>query len=407
MARDIFKKLSGIPKSDPVSPPVPVPVVGQGIGGPMPVARVIPGFKSAPGEMASFVAERAAVNAEKITLRAERDHLAKKLEVFDGAIAARHIDPRSVVQSRFANRNPDSFLTDGFISLKAEIAASGGNVQPIKVRRLIASIDLYGTSQVEKALGSGDLYRTSRPAQDPVKADLYGTSQEGRGEPGVLPEFEIIFGSRRHRACLELGLPVLAMIVDATDDVSMFIEMERENRNREDLTPWEQATAYAMALREGIFSSARTMSIALNVDEGNVSKLLTMAKLPPTIVEAFPSALDLQYRWVGPLVDFVKRDSETILDRARKIKAQRQEVIQEGGVPEKANKVFSQLTAEPDLMATKKSLEIRVEGSKGASFKSTDSGIVTIKFSDTLSEAQQAMLIGLVETFLKKTAKIL
>ena len=356
----------------------------------MPVARVIPSFKSAPGEMASFVAERAAVNAEKITLRAERDHLAKKLEVFDGAIAARHIDPRSVVQSRFANRNLDSFLTNGFISLKAEIAASGGNVQPIKVRRLIVSADLYGTSQVEKTSGSGDLYRTSH---------------EGRGDLGVLTEFEIIFGSRRHRACLELGLPVLAMIVDATDDVSMFIEMERENRNREDLTPWEQATAYAMALREGIFSSARAMSIALNVDEGNVSKLLTMAKLPLTIVEAFPSALDLQYRWVAPLVDFIKRDPETILDRARQIKTKRQEVIHEGGVPEKANKVFSQLTAEPDLAATKKSLEIRVEGSKGASFKSTDSGIATIRFSDTLSEAQQAMLIGLVETFLKKIAK--
>ena len=390
MARDIFKKLSGIPKSDPVSPPVPV--MGQGIGGPMPVARVIPGFKSAPGEMASFVAERAAVNAEKITLRAERDHLAKKLEVFDGAIAARHIDPRSVVQSRFANRNLDSFLTNGFISLKAEIAASGGNVQPIKVRRLIVSADLYGTSQVEKTSGSGDLYRTSH---------------EGRGDLGVLTEFEIIFGSRRHRACLELGLPVLAMIVDATDDVSMFIEMERENRNREDLTPWEQATAYAMALREGIFSSARAMSIALNVDEGNVSKLLTMAKLPSTIVEAFPSALDLQYRWVASLVDFIKRDPETILDRARQIKVQRQKVIREGGVPEKANKVFSQLTAEPDLVVTKKSLEIRVEGSKGASFKSTDSGIATIRFSDTLSEAQQAMLIGLVETFLKKVAKTL
>ena len=358
----------------------------------MPVARVIPGFKSAPGEMASFVAERAAVNAEKITLRAERDHLAKKLEVFDGAIAARHIDPRSVVQSRFANRNLDSFLTNGFISLKAEIAASGGNVQPIKVRRLIVSVDLYGTSQVEKTSGSGDLYRTSH---------------EGRGDLGVLTEFEIIFGSRRHRACLELGLPVLAMIVDATDDVSMFIEMERENRNREDLTPWEQATAYAMALREGIFSSARAMSIALNVDEGNVSKLLTMAKLPSTIVEAFPSALDLQYRWVASLVDFIKRDPETILDRARQIKVQRQKVIREGGVPEKANKVFSQLIAEPDLVVTKKSLEIRVEGSKGASFKSTDSGIATIRFSDTLSEAQQAMLIGLVETFLKKVAKTL
>lgn len=390
MARDIFKKLSEIPKSDPVLPSTVIP--GQGTGEPSPVARVIPGFRSAPGEMASFVAERAAVNAEKITLRAERDDLARKLEVFDGAIAARHIDPRLVVQSRFANRNPGSFLTDGFISLKAEIAAAGGNVQPIKVRRIKLPADLYGTSDVKKA---------------PDGSDLYSTSKGGNGETDVVPEFEIIFGSRRHRACLELGLPVLAMIVDATDDVSMFIEMERENRNREDLTPWEQATAYAMALREGIFPSARAMSVALNVDEGNVSKLLAMAKLPSTIVEAFPSPLDLQYRWVAPLVECIKRDPETILNRARNITAQRDVVLREGGVPEKSNRIFLQLTAEPDLIATKKSLEITVEGSKGATFKSTGAGIATIKFSDTLSEVQQSALISLVETFLKKIAKSL
>jgi hypothetical protein len=93
----------------------PTPVAGQGIGKVTQVAQVIPCFKSALGEMASFVAERATVNAERITLRAEYDDLAKKLEAFDSALAARHINLRLIVQSRFANSKPKSFLTDRFI----------------------------------------------------------------------------------------------------------------------------------------------------------------------------------------------------------------------------------------------------------------------------------------------------
>lgn len=44
----------------------------------------------------------------------------------------------------------------------------------------------------------------------------------------------------RHRACLDLGLPVLVVVEDASD-ASLFEQMERENRGRKNLSAWRLA----------------------------------------------------------------------------------------------------------------------------------------------------------------------
>src|SRR5439155_17408723 len=132
----------------------------------------------------------------------------------------------------WANRHEASFKTAEFEQLKAEIAQSGGNVQPIKVR--------------------------------PV-AVLNGSTPPAEGR------FELVFGHRRHRACLDLGIPVLAAIEDASD-VSLFEQMERENRGRKNLSAWEQGTMYRKALDEGLYPSLRRLSESLGVDVSLVSK---------------------------------------------------------------------------------------------------------------------------------------
>ena len=84
------------------------------------------------------------------------------------------------------------------LALKSEMESAGGNVQAIKVRPI----------------------------------------------PGTEPqEYEIVFGHRRHRACLDLGLEVLATI-ESIDDKELFKEMDRENRQRADLRPYEQGLMY-------------------------------------------------------------------------------------------------------------------------------------------------------------------
>lgn len=241
--------------------------------------------KTAPGAMMAYANdqrsdllienERLRQHAsETVELKTKLQEVSHELSQWEGAKAGRSLDPTKIKRSRWANRHEDSFSSRDFELLKQEIANAGGNVQPIKVRRV---------------------------NEAPF-------------------EYEIIFGHRRHQSCLELGLPVLAL-VDNVSDTDLFVEMDRENRARKDLSPWEQGVMYRRALDEGLFSSNRKLSEAVGADLSAVGKALALADLPPAVVEAFPSPLDLQFRWAKPLTDAVIADEEGVLARLAQLKA--------------------------------------------------------------------------------------
>jgi ParB family transcriptional regulator, chromosome partitioning protein len=230
-------------------------------------------LRTSPGQMLMVNSLMKESNA-KVALLEER------LKEFEGALPVRLLEADKIVASHWANRNPQSFNSPDFAALKEEIANAHGNVQPIKVR--------------------------------PVKDDA--------------ERYEIVFGHRRHRACLELGLPVLAL-VEEISDVDLFKEMDRENRARLDLSPWEQGMMYRRALDEKLFASQEQLAKEIGVDAGNLSKALKLAALDSSLVEAFASPLDLQYRWAKPLAEALKADSAGVLERARNLKENRPESL--------------------------------------------------------------------------------
>jgi len=239
---------------------------------------------------------------EKVT--AENVELKKKLAEFNGATATRKIHPRKIKPSRWVNRNELSYSGEAFASLKQEIETAGGNIQPIKVR-------------------------------------------PSKSVPG---EYELVFGHRRHRACLELGLDVLTLI-EELDDAELFCQMDRENRARAALSPWEAGTTYARALDEGLFPSARKLAEAASIDLSQLGKALVLAKLPTDVIAAFPSPLDLQYRWATLLSQAIQKDPDLILLRAKELCATKENLnasqvlvrLLEGGgtVPPPATKKVS------------------------------------------------------------------
>jgi ParB family chromosome partitioning protein len=187
------------------------------------------------------------------------------------------LDPKRIRPSKWKNRHEKSYSTLEYAKLKAEIEAAGRNVQAIKVRKI-------------------------------------GDGEDGQGE------YEVVYGRRRHRACLESGLPVAAIIQQMTD-VELFQEMERENRNRQDLSAWEQGVMYKDAIDQGLFSSQRQMAAALNIDQGNLSKAIKLASLPAEVVDAFPSPLDLQFRWGTDLSDAMDKDPAKVLTVAEELRS--------------------------------------------------------------------------------------
>jgi ParB family transcriptional regulator, chromosome partitioning protein len=251
-----------------------------GLGNPRP--------KTAPGlMMAQAGDQRSEILRENESLKAQVNELTvvaarvgelqDELKGWDGARATRLIDPRLIVRSRWANRDPRHFASPEFADLKAEISSAGGNVQPVKVR--------------------------------PASAGDDGQSR-----------YELVYGHRRHEACAQLGLPVLAL-VENLGDAALFAEMDRENRSRKDLSAWEQGVMYQRALQEGLFPSNRKLAEAVGADLSNVGKALALASLPEELVSAFSSPLDLQYRWAKPLRDAWDADAQAVRRRAQELAA--------------------------------------------------------------------------------------
>ena len=208
------------------------------------------------------------------------DLLKAEIDALKAAKPVMKIHPSEIKPSAWVNRHQDSFEVPAFAAFKAEIESAAGNIQPIKVR--------------------------------PLKtADTSGSAK-----------YEIVFGHRRHRACLELGLEV-NVIVDDIDEKTMFVEMDRENREREDLRPFEQGLMYARALDSGLFSSLRKLSEEIGADPTNISKAVSLARLPVPILDSFESRLDIQYRWASDLKAALEKEPDLILARAADIKKQR------------------------------------------------------------------------------------
>ena len=113
-------------------------------------------------------------------LREEPDVLREELTRFSNSIPTLLLDPKRVCPTRWANRHATAYSETVFDSLNESIVQSGDNVQPVLARE---------TSD--------------------------GT-------------FEIVFGHRRHRACLELGPPVLATVcTSAMTYAELFVSMDR------------------------------------------------------------------------------------------------------------------------------------------------------------------------------------
>jgi ParB family chromosome partitioning protein len=202
----------------------------------------------------------------------EAELLKDRLKEFDGILPTKYIAPELIVRSKWANRHELSFQDVDFKGLLKDIKSHGGNVQPIKVR-----------------------------PKD--------------GDPG---RYEIVFGHRRHQACLDLGIHVLA-IVESVDEKKLFIEMDRENRSRKDLRPYEVGLMYARALDDGLFSSMRKMAEEVDIDQSQLGKAISLARLPLDVINSFTNPLDLQYGWASDLVAAIQENPDAVLNDAKAI----------------------------------------------------------------------------------------
>lgn len=346
----------------------------------LPIPVVVPSKpKTAPGTLMGFMANQSGAIRENELLREQAAR-------FDGAMPTRRLDPRSISASRWANRHESSFDSPEFEALKTEISDAGGNVQPIKVRPLKATVSTENTV-------SGQGVEPFNPLAPVAPSPEIRAGVEPFNPP-VSVDYEIVFGHRRHRACLELGLPVLCLIEEVTER-ELFIQMERENRNRADLSAWEQGVMYARALDAGLYPSNRQLATSIGRDLGAVGHALALARLPAVVIEAFRSPLDLQFRWAKPLSDMQQSDPEGLLARANALK----------GVELTAKEMFFALIDAGagkgiERAASIDETELKRDGVVAATVTCDKTGHITVKFRAPMDEVRRRKLLKLLESFI-------
>ena len=257
-----------------------------------------PAAKTGVGYTTAAIFNTNALRGKAEELQREVETLKSRTQELENDRGAQLLDAARIVPSRWANRADASFSDQEFLALKAEIQDAGGNVQPIMVR--------------------------------PIE-----------GEGG---RYELVFGHRRHRACLDLGLPVLA-VIKPLGDRELFAHMERENRHRKNLSPYEQGQMYRRALAEGLFPSMRALAADIGRGSTDVSEAMRIAELPQAVLDAFPSPNDIQFRWAKALADVCQRDPVGAKARARELRAER--------LPAAA--VFKALTGAQDRQGARRS----------------------------------------------------
>ena len=270
--------------------------------------------RTAPGQML-------AVHSGMLAMREELQTLHARLKVFDGSMVTRLLDPALIKPTRWANRHEASFATQAFVGLKASIEQAGGNTLPILVR------------------------------------------------PTEESQFEIVFGHRRHRACAELGLPVMAVVWDKPmPDAELFASMDRENRERADLSPFEQGSSYQAAIESGLFPSMRRLAESLGISHTWVRKALMVAKLPPLVVSAFRSPLEIQPKHAEAINAALEVDRRAVLRKAESLRTNPQRLG--------PKQVVDQLVSRPSDNSRKD--EMRAGGLPIGTFKVDRRGRITI-----------------------------
>lgn len=191
------------------------------------------------------------------------------------------LDPKAIHSSEFANRLESSLQEDDaeFRLLKEDIRTQG-QLDPIRVRPAPPS--------------------------------------------GTPHDYEIVYGHRRHAACLALdaetagGFRVLALL-DATamDRRRLVLQMHAENDVREDLSPYEYGRMYRSWLSAGLFDTQGDLAAAVGRDDSPVSMYLQIADLPAEVLAAFCDPREISLRWAPQLMRALKDDREHVIGMAR------------------------------------------------------------------------------------------
>ena len=219
-------------------------------------------------------------------------------------------------------------------------------------------------------------------------------------------DFEIIAGVRRWwtvqwlRTHHHPEFDYLVTIQRVTDEEAFRVS-DVENRSRKDISDWERAKEYTIALAEFYEGSQSQMAEHLNLSKSWLSRLLDVARLPEELVAAFSDTHDITVRVardIKPLSGDVKALAK-MRDEAERIEGERTRSGAKISGPEVAKRLVKATVQQ----SAKASLEQEVTGKGGKvilRYSKARGGGLTIKVPPKV-DASRAELVKAIEALLE------
>lgn len=127
---------------------------------------------------------------------------------------------------------------------------------------------------------------------------------------GELP-YELVTGTRRHWAIAWLNanhypdIDLIAIIEDL-DDEAAFRLADIENREREDISDLERGANYKAAVDHFYGGVQLRMAERLKISKSQLSRYIALTEIPPFLVSAFHSPMDLQAKYAEKLLPLLR-----------------------------------------------------------------------------------------------------
>jgi ParB family chromosome partitioning protein len=141
--------------------------------------------------------------------------------------------------------------------------------------------------------------------------------------------YELVTGTRRHWAIAWLNshhFPniELVAIIEDLDDEAAFRLADIENREREDISDLERGLNYKAAVDAYYDGIQLRMSERLKISKSTLARYIALTEIPPVIISAFNSPMDLHIKHGEKLVPALKNPNLRVLmeEEARSIAAE-------------------------------------------------------------------------------------
>jgi ParB family chromosome partitioning protein len=147
---------------------------------------------------------------------------------------------------------------------------------------------------------------------DSIKANkqLQPALIRNHSDPHGKIKYEVIFGNRRHIACLRLGIPFLVIRKDISNVQDAIASQDAENKLRNDVSNYSNAILYKKLLSDNIFKTEKELAEKLRIAPATLSELMAYSKIPEDIVNQIPDIHHLSKQLAVKIVQLLNKSKD-------------------------------------------------------------------------------------------------